>query len=250
MPKSSKLMRLGAKSTAVAATLAVLGAASATSAFAAGTGYSPGVNPGTPAGGGFSQVVLSKTVPSSGGTFTATSKGDTYSFDVLSGTFKVPVQVTVEAPTDIAAIHGAAGVEINFFSSSGIPLPPASLAKPITVTVVNPAIKAGDVVEMFQGGKYVTYTGRTSVANGSASISVTSDPVFAIVPPPSTTTPAPAASTSTPSASTPAASKAVPGATSAHTGKPFLGEELAAGVAALIGAGGLVEILRRRRRAA
>lgn len=253
MPKSSKLMRLGAKSTAVAATLAVLGAASATSAFAAGTGYGPSINPGTPAGGGFSQVVLSKTVPTSGGTFTATSKGDTYSFNTLPGTFQVPVQVTVEAPTDISAVHGVAGVEIGFYSTSGIPLPPASLAKPITVTVVNPAIKAGDAVEMFEGGKYVAYTGRASVANGSAAISVTSDPVFAIVPPPAKTTTVPAASTSTPStpsSSTPAASKVVPGATSAHTGKPFLGEELAAGVAALIGAGGLAEALRRRRRAA
>lgn len=252
MPKSSKLMRLGAKSTAVAATLAVLGAASATSAFAAGTGYGPGINPGTPAGGGFSQVVLSKTVPSSGGTFTATSKGDTYSFNVLPGTFQVPVQVTIEAPTDIAAIHGAAGVEVNFFSSSGIPLPPGSLAKPITTTVVNPAIKAGDVVEVFEGGKYVTYTGRVSVTNGSAAISLTSDPVFAIVPPPAKTTKTPATSTSTPSSpsSTPAASSSTPGATSAHTGKPFLGEELAAGVAALLGAGGVVEVLRRRRRAA
>lgn len=250
MPKSSKLMRLGAKSTAVAATLAVLGAASATSAFAAGTGYGPSINPGTPAGGGFSQVVLSKTVPTSGGTFTATSKGDTYSFNTLPGTFQVPVQVTVEAPTDISAVHGVAGVEIGFYSTSGIPLPPASLAKPITVTVVNPAIKSGDLVEMFEGGHYVAYTGRTSVANGSAAISVTSDPVFAIVPPPAKTTTVPAASTSTPSSSTPAASTSVPGATSAHTGKPFLGEELAAGVAALIGAGGLAEALRRRRRAA
>lgn len=237
----SKLVRLGAKSAAATATLAVLGVASATSVFAAGTGYGPGVNPGSPVGGGFSQVVLSKTVSSSGGTFTATSNGDTYSFHVNPGTFKVPVQVTLEAPTDIAAIHGIAGVEINFLSSSGTPLPPGSLAKAITVTIVNPSITAGDTVEIFENGKYVPYTGGVSVANGSASISLTSDPVFAVVPSPAKATAASPA---------PTTSSSVPGATSVHTGKPFFGEELAAGAAALIGVGGLVEALRRRRRVA
>lgn len=247
MPKFS---RLGAKTAAAATTLAVLGVATASSAFAAGSGYGPGVNPGSPAGGGFSTVVMSKTVPASGGTFSTTSGGDTYSFNVAPGTFAVPVQVTIEAPTDISAVHGVAGVEVLFDSKAGIPLPPASLSHPVTVTVASPAIKAGDKVDIYSNGRYVPYTGRAVVANGSATISLTSDPVFTVVPGPSETAVPTSTSTSsnTPGAAT--TSSNTPGATNAHTGKPFLGEELAAGAAALIGAGGVFEITRRRRRAA
>lgn len=242
------LRRLGMRAVAVGGALGIAGLAAATPAFAAGTGYGPAVNPTAPSGGGFSTVVLSKTVPTSGGSFSASSGGNTYSFKVTPGTFGVPVQVSVDAPTDISAVHGVAGVAVNFYSPNGIPLPPEKLTKPIVVTISSPSIKSGDQVEIFSGGHFVAYTGPAQVSNGSAAISLTSDPVFAVVPGPAkavaTSTTPPATSTATPATST------VSGATTAHTGKPFFAEELGAATAALLGAGGVVEILRRRRRAA
>jgi len=240
-PTPRTLRRLGLRAAAVGGALGIAGLAGASPAFAAGSGYGPSVNPTAPSGGGFSTVVLSKTVLTSGGSFSASSDGNTYSFKVSPGTFGVPVQVSLDAPTDISAIHGVAGVEVSFFSQSGIPLPSEKLTKPIVVTISDSSIKSADLVEIFENGHFVAYTGPAQVSTGSAEISLTSDPVFAVVP-----GPAKAVATST----TPPATSTVPGATTAHTGKPFFAEGLGAAAAALLGAGGLVEVLRRRSRAA
>ncbi|MDA8061068.1 MAG: hypothetical protein M0T80_01325, partial [Actinomycetota bacterium] len=83
-----------------------------------------------------------------------------------------------------------------------------------------------------------TYKGHYNIGYGSAHIELTSDPTFVVVPPPKTTVP----KTTVP--------PNVPGATTVHTGKPFLGEELAAGAAAATGLAAIAAAFRRRRSAA
>lgn len=235
------LNRLGLRTAAAGAVLTVVGLASASTAFAAGSGYGPPGPSSSTSGGGFTAVAASQTVTSSASQITTTFNGETYRISIPAGDFSTPTQVTVYAPTDLAAVGGLAGIEIVFSNpTTGAALSATTLKTPIGVVVSSSNITKGDVVEVFNGTTYVTYTGTYSTSSGAATIEVTSDPTFVVVPPPKAAVPA---SSSQPSS--------VPAATSVHTGKPFLGEELAAGAA---GAAGLAAIgaafgLRRRRSA-
>lgn len=229
------LSRLGYRAAAAGAILAFAGFAGASPAFAAGSGYGPPGPASSTSAGGFTAVAASETVSSAASQITATFDGETYRISIPAGDFSTATQVTVYAPTDLSAIGGLAGIEVVFSDpATGQALAGTVLKTPIDVVVSSSPISKGDVVEVFNGSTFVAYTGTYSVSSGSATIEMTSDPTFAVVPPTKSAVPA----TST-----------VPAATSVHTGKPFLGEELAAGVAAMVGLAAIgvaVGILRRR----
>jgi hypothetical protein len=236
----STLRRLGFRTAAAAAVLAVAGLAGASPAFAAGSGYGPPGPSSSTSAGGFTTVAASQTVTSSGSKIVASSNGEKYAISVPAGVFTTPTQVTVYAPTNLGSIGGLAGIEVVFSDpATGKSLSGATLKTPIDVIVSSSSIAKGDVVEVFNGSSFVDYTGTYSTATDSANIEVTSDPTFALVPPPKTTVPASSQSST------------VPGATTVHTGKPFFGEELAAGAAGILGlaAIGTAVGVRRRRSA-
>ncbi len=208
--------------------------------FAAGSGYTPTTNPvpaGTP--GGYSQVVTAATVSPNATSPTTVSvqvAGTPVKVVVAPGTFATPVQVVVTAPVlnqvtaGVAALGysgyvALAGLGVNVVTSSGQPYQKTFL-KPMTVTINNQKIGAGDrVVEWNAQGAFSTVSS-ASVAAGRATWTFQRDPAFAVLAPKN--------------------SGVVPGATSPVTGKPFLGEALAA--LTLVGSGSALLFGTRRRR--
>lgn len=227
-----------ARALAAAGVVAAVGVAGAGSAFAAGAGYGPAGPPSAPTLGGFTAVAASKTITPAGGTIAVTYHGETYDVAVPAGDFTSPTQVTLYAPTNLAGAHAVAGLSVNFTTpANGKTTTPAPLAHPITVTISAGAIAAGDVVEVFNGSAFVTYSGPATVSGGKATVEVTSDPTFAVAAPPT------APATQVP--------PTVPGATSVHTGKAFGAEELGAGILAAAGAAAVAGgVAARRRRSA
>jgi hypothetical protein len=111
----------------------------------------------------------------------------------------------------------------------------------ITVTVNSPSIKAGATEDFVINGVLQVISG-AAATNGSATFTITSDPIVEVVAPAATTT---AAAGSAGSAGT--AGSAIAGATSGQTGKPFILEGgLAVGLI-LIGGVMLVGLRLRRR---
>lgn len=207
-----------------------VGVLSSGAAFAAGTGYGPGSTQSPTAPGDFSNVVTSQTVPVSGGTVSASYGGVTVALSIPTGDFSAPVQVSVTAP-DLSSISGAVDAFDISFKVNGQAVT-GTLAKPITFTITGSSIKAGDTVNVWNGSTWVTYSAAT-VTNGLATITLTSDPAFAVE-----------ASSTTAAATVPAT---VPGATTATTGFPMLTFAGLAGALVLFGGTGLILIDRRRR---
>lgn len=197
-------------------------------AFAAGTGYVGGGTATPAAPSGFTNVITSQTVPTTGGTVASPYRNGQLSVKVPAGDFTGPVDVSVTAPTTTSVAGEVLALDLSF-SVNGSAVKGA-LAQPIVFTITSPDIKVGDVVDLWNGTKWVTYTNAT-VADGSATITLTSDPAFAI-----STTSAPASTT-------------VSGATTPTTGVPVLGLGALAFGAVAVGAGGLVTVRRRRARA-
>lgn len=198
-------------------------------AFAAGTGYGPAGTGTLTAPTGFTNVVTSQTVPTTGGTVAASYSGGQLSVEVPAGDFSGPAQVSVTAPTTTSVSGQILAFAISF-TVNGVPAT-GTLAHPITFTVTNPSIKAGDVIEVWNGSAWSAYPNAT-VVNGSATITITSDPAFAIA------SGSPAVSTS-----------GVAGATSPSTGVPVLGLGAIAVGAVAVGGAGLLAVRRRRARA-
>ncbi len=223
--------------------------AGSTQAFAAGSGYTP---TGTPTTGGSATglagtVVTSTTIQPSGGTASGVVGSATITATVPPGTFTGAVQVVMTDATSshIAPSSGGSavvtfGIGIYVNGSKVTGTFPA-----ISVTITSPAITVGSTVYLVTGSGLQTASGAT-VQAGSASFTITSDPVVEVAAPASAV-----GTTGTGTGGTGATSSgtAIAGATSGETGKPFLLEELAA--VALVAFGALVLVaLRLRRRTA
>jgi hypothetical protein len=219
--------RLGSGVRAIGVGFLMVGAVlvAPTAAFAAGTGYTPG---GAPNGGAATglpgNVVATTTIQPSGGTASATIGGTTVLATVPAGAFTGPVQLVVtDASTSSVTPPGGAASVVTFgigFFVNGTK---------VTVT-------AGSTVYFVTGSTLQSVSG-AAVKDGSATITITSDPVAEVA------TPVAAAATATGSGSP------IVGATSTQTGQPFFLESLAA--AGLIAFGSLLLVgLRLRRRTA
>lgn len=224
---------LGAGAVALAA-----GMLAAPAAWAAGSGYGTGTGaPPSTAPGGFTTVVAAKTVGPAGGTLVASVAAAQVSISVPAGTFSGPVQLVLVGPKALVTMPGAVtafGIQLQ---SNGTAL--TGSFSPVTVTVSDPALAVGDQVEEWNGTSFVPYSQGT-VGTGVATITVTTDPVFAISTPPAGGVGAAYAS-ATPTA---ASSGTVPGATSVHTGVPLDGLALLALAGLAISAGSLVALRR------
>lgn len=237
---------------ACVAALAAGVAALASVAGAAGTGYGSEQPQGTTVPGGFTSVVTSRTLPASGGVVAATFAGGTISVDVPAGAFAGPVQVSVLAPS--TALAGAV-VAFDLSFATGGQSVSGSFATAVTCVVANPSITSSDVVDVWDGSRWVVDP-RASVSAGTATIVVTADPAFAVEPSSMTTVTGPVTEgggSTSPGASagrgpaSPVPSSRHVAAAAATAGIPVLGWVGISFGVVLIGATGLV--LARRRRA-
>jgi hypothetical protein len=205
-------------------------------AFGAGSGYTPA---GTPAVGGTATglagtVASTSTIQPSGGTATATVGSATIVATVPAGAFTGSVQLVETDATSSAVTPPGGGTPVVTFGigifANGVKVTGSFPA--ITVTVTSPSIVAGSLVYLVTAGGLQAVSG-ASVSAGSATFSITSDPVIELA------TPVSAAGT--------ASVTPITGATSVQTGKPFLLEGGVAAVLCLAGALLLVAAHRRRR---
>jgi hypothetical protein len=216
---------------AVAGTAVFCTVGPAYAATNAGSQYGP---PPPPAGvpGGFTAVITSVTIGPAGGTIgPVTVDGASLVLTIPPGAFASPVQISVTAP-DLAAITPPAGdTDVTGFGvqvgMGGAPFS-GTFLKPITATVSSPRITATSMVVVWNGTAFVPDTAATE-APGTATVSFDTDPQF-VVQAPVITIP-----------------KRVPSAVTPVTGEPFLGEGVLAGGLLVLGSGGLVFALRRRR---
>lgn len=231
---SSKMKSRAVRVAVGAATVGAFVVAGAGTAFAAGSAYQPASPPPSTVPGGYVNIVGTQVFSTAGGSIANTVEGESYDITVPAGVFTTPTQVTVYAPVALPS-NAVAGVDVTFTDPSSGAVVSGSLAKPVVVDIADPKIAAGDVVEVYGANGFAPFAGTASVSAGHAIVDLTSDPVLEVAKP-SATAPV---STAKPSST-------VPSATTAHTGKPFLGEELAAGGLAALGAAGLFATRRRR----
>jgi hypothetical protein len=229
---------VGSLIVAVAASLAAPAVA-----FGAGTGYTPAPNPtpGGTASGLAGTVVSSTSIQPSGGTANATIGNATITVTVKAGTFTGPVQVVLtDATSSSVTPTGGGATVVTFgvgFFENGSKV--SGTFPAVTVTVSSPSIKAGTTVYLVTGGSLQSVSG-AAVTNGSATFTISSDPIVQVVAAPVSTTAAAGAVAGS-------SGSAIPGATSGQTGKPFLLEGALAVTLLLIGGLMLVALRLRRR---
>jgi hypothetical protein len=211
----------------VAAAASVLGTATA---FAAGSGYTPSGGTGTPAGvpGGFTSVLTTGTVQPSGGTVTGSDNGDTVTVTVPAGALTQPAQVVLTAG-DVSQIGSAGQAGKDAVVAVGISVMvngakfTGTFPTPITVTIAGNFASGDEVVVYDPSTAGWSPVPGATIANGTATFEITSDPDVAVLAP---------------------TSSAVSGATSASTGKPFI---LEGGAATALVVGGSLFAWRFRR---
>jgi len=243
---SWKALAVKIKIAATALGAAALTLTSAGAAVAAPGGYGPSVPTGpsnTP--GGFSTVVTTKTVGSSGGTLNAPVPGGDMQVDVPAGAFSAPVQIEITKPdlngitsTDLSSVgfagyHSVAGFGFKVLDQSGKALT-GKFDKPVVITLHGANLGvAGQKVLRLDGpnnSSVVTFT----LGNNLVTISLDEDPNLVVVSPSKSAAPA----------------NTLPGATSQGTGKLFGAEAVLAAllIAAGVGIGGLGFARRRKLR--
>ena len=198
-------------------------------AFGAGTGYTPGAGPtqGGTATGLPGTVVSSTVIQPTGGSGSGTVGTTTVAVTVPAGAFTGPTQLVITDATSSAVTPSNGKVVTTFgvgFYVNGTKVTGSFPA--VTVTVTSPSITAGSTVYFVTGTGLQAISG-AQVSNGSATITITSDPTIEVV----------SSTTST---------SVIAGATTAQTGKPVVLELGVAGV--LIVGGGLLLVGRRLRR--
>lgn len=228
----------GARLAALAGAAIGVGVVALWGGYAAAAGTGPYGSPG-PEGvppGSFS-VLTSQTVPKTGGTVTATHDGQKVFVVVPATDFKTKVQVTIFVPTLSSITNAVAAFEVSF--AVGGTAVTGTFTKPVVLTITASSIKSGDVVEEWESTGWASYTHAT-VSNGTARITVTSDPTFAVDTVDSTAT------TTTPTTAPSDTTSATVTATSAETGIPVMGVTLGSG--GLLAGGGVSLLVARRRR--
>jgi len=209
-------------------------AGTALAATSAGSQYGPPAVIKPASEGGFTAVITTVTIPTSGGTVGPVAvAGASLTVSIPPGAFAEPVTITVTSP-NLASIPPMAGTRVVAGAGitvglNGAPFP-GTFLKPLTATFTSPNITAGSVATVWNGSSFVTDPSSTSSA-GTETVTFDSDPDLAVMTPVSTP-PQP-----------------VPGATVPVTGVPVVGEGLLAGALILGGAGGIAASRRRRARA-
>jgi hypothetical protein len=217
--------------------------------------------------GGFTSVVVTKTVPTSGGTLTGTLNGHQISVTVPSGALTQPVVVAVTwgSPAEIgnAGINGDSAIVAVGLSAtnpaSGNPVT-GYFGQPVTVTITGSFSSADPIVSYsVANARWSTLSGATVTA-GKVTFSTTSGMDFAVMAASSSagaktvavtpSTAAPVTQATTAPATTPAVPAATAGTTDVSTGEPFLLEGIIAGVLVLTGVSSLIILMTRNRRSA
>lgn len=230
-------MRIRLAGAAIAAVGLVVVPAGAVLAAPAG-GYGPTAPTGAAgAPGGYTTVLATRTVGPGGGTVLVTVPGAVARITVPAGAFAASVQVEVTGPrlTEVTAGLSAvgfpgyaalAGLGVKVLTSSGQPIT-GSFARPVQITLVASSLRsAGEKVLRLDGPVAASVMPAVTSA-GQVSFTITADPDIAVIDP------------------TVVATGTVPGATATHTGKPFVGETVLAGLLLVAGAGALTVAGRR-----
>jgi hypothetical protein len=206
---------------------------SAGPAGAAGSGYSPAppTSPTpTPSGCPSGTVVTSLNLPAGGGSVSAPVGGVNVTVTVPAGSFPAGAQVAIIDTSTIAIAPTGDTIVLAFgvdFCVNGAKFT-GTFSPPATITVADPAIKAGDTLYQ-QVGSTLILLPNVQVSNGSLTFTIDSDPDFVLVT--ATTT-----------------GGLIPGATTVVTGKPFLLEEVVGGLFVAIGGVLLMLFVRLRLR--
>jgi hypothetical protein len=185
-------------------------------------------------------VVSSLIVTSSGGNLGGSADGSTASVVIPAGALPVGSQIVLTSGASSGiAVGSSAGTVVAAFGVTVLTpqgqVMTGSFAGSITLTITNPAIASTDRVVEVTGPGTTIAAPNAQVTNGSATVTFSSDPDFAVV--------------SSSTAATPTPTGSVPGATSVTTGEPFVGEGILAGLLVVGGASVAVMATRRRRHA-
>jgi hypothetical protein len=226
--------------------------------------------PGVP--GGFASVMVTKALPIAGGTVTGSVNGHQVTVTVPAGALSQQIDLTLTwgAPSAIgnAGISGdgtVVAIGVNVAELSNGNKFAGTFGRPFAVTISGPFGSKASVVSYNVSAKRWEALPRAAVTSSVASFTISSDPDIAVVEPksdaltpkvvtaaaPVTTIPAPAPAPA-PTPTTDPLQAAVhaetgAGTTDVSTGKPFLLEEIIAGVLVVMGMASLLALTRRRR---
>lgn len=175
----------------IASTMVAMGSIVLTQpVFAAGSGYSsPSPSPSN-IPGGYTTVLVSKTISTSATTISTAAAGSTASFAFPTGTFSSPTTISVTKPNlngitsglpnmHLSNARAIAGFGISFKNSVGSAVTPLA---PIKATIHNSAIKPGDILVQITGPTAATKV-PAAFSSGQVSFQFQKDPNFAVIAP-------------------------------------------------------------------
>jgi hypothetical protein len=218
--------------------------------------------------GGFTSVVVTKTVPAAGGTITGTLNGHAITVTVPPGALTQPLvfSVTWGSPSEIgdAGISGDKAIIAIGISATNPATGSPQLgffAHPVTITITGPFSSGDSVVSYNVTSAQWSAVSGAAVSASKATFSTTSGVDFAVMGVSSAsgakavvaaatvpTTPTTAAPVAPAPVAAPTASVVSTGTTEVDTGEPFLFEGIVAGTLVLVGLASLIIILTGRRR--